>query len=165
MSLSAFSALSASDVIHEWAAASFVPNTPELLQSFVKMLINNNRYVVAEQDEFTILDSICVLVDEQEIDSLFELMNLIDTGDGCFVERDMFMLGHKVMFIIHNNPYAYAIENNYRLIKFSENGIYDYTQLLNATCPHRESLAMELFHPRRIAKWLEAGNEVDQYMA
>ncbi len=69
------------------------------------------------------------------------------------------------------DPYMFAIENNYSLIKCSKNKGYEFLSITDIKKKYRtwnendiiEQIAIRDYHPSKIQAWIEAGNEVEDY--
>jgi hypothetical protein len=163
--------VSIANIAHEWNAICSRPTTEthRCINMLLRFLINNNCYAIALGDTYTINETVQVLIHEDDVSTLIEderiqaslMENGIYIADGILNLSDFNIC---VLFVIENNPLQYVQGTMFNLLKFSTNGIFDYSLISKQAWPHYETIAMELYHPRRITKWIEQGYELEDYL-
>ena len=162
--------IDASEIIKQWTQLCHkqTESTERMVKSFVTMAINNDLYVIANNDSFTFNASITFLLHKSNklhFVSNAKFLNLLEIMPNHFLSRRVASSSklHMHFIIIDHDSFTYARKNECRLIRFSSNGIFDYTHLLKKWA-HLEPLVVELHKPDRVRKWIESGNNIDDYL-
>ncbi|ETP09546.1 hypothetical protein F441_14587 [Phytophthora nicotianae CJ01A1] len=143
--------------------------TRRCINTLLQFLIENNCYTITLNDNYSINETVQVLIHEDDVESLISdrRIQAILMENGIFVADEMLALSNYiicVLFIVENDPFRYVRDTRFGLLKFSSNGIFDYSRISKQTWPHHETMAMALYHPRRIEKWIQQGKDLEEYL-
>jgi len=141
------------------------------ITTFIGYLVRNERYLVFNNSgNYTNGGIIQILItagEENAIWSTHRHLDLQEISPGVLMAdrlADHSALRLTVHYIvIDEHPINYARRNDCQLLKLSTASIFDYSHMARAW-PHEEELIKALYHPKRIQKWIDNGNAIEDYL-